>query len=348
MIWSSRSVGLIGRRSSKWPLEIITSDSAAGTLISLKRRIPSIGAIVVVREDLFSGPLVPLEPLKEFQDLRNWHWCAEFHEDADILRVADDRFQSASEVLVWMGPSASERLGALATLAWLRMLNVSLEKISVIDASAERWSLGTLNRDALERLRQPKPLVSQCDEWFAAAWSAVTSTNPEEVLGFAANASAPKSLRRLMRAIISLYPRLSDGLDVLDAHALNSASQNWQKSSRVVARVISADIEDPNGAMFGDLIIFDRLLELSHRSLAAPLLEMRMAHDDPKQLIDGYGPVRTMRNTEVRLTRHGKVCLAGEMNHVEVSGIERWVAGVYLTSRGGNVWFRDGDDLVPA
>ena len=76
----------------------------------------------------------------------------------------------------------------------------------------------------------------------------------------------------------------------------------------------------------GDLVLYGRLRDLG----------------------DAAHPVLALRGEDLVLTPFGENVLAGRKNFVEHNGIDAWVAGVHLDAAAGNVWFREGADLVQA
>jgi Domain of unknown function (DUF1835) len=52
------------------------------------------------------------------------------------------------------------------------------------------------------------------------------------------------------------------------------------------------------------------------------------------------------RRPEAHLTPEGEQFLRGELNFVELNGIDDWVGGVHLDSRTGDVWFNQDRKIV--
>ncbi|MEM1276251.1 MAG: hypothetical protein AAGH74_06985 [Pseudomonadota bacterium] len=330
------------------PIDIVSGDLALNIEAWLSNRGERCGDLACVIDNPFFGPLTDLAVFHEFVALRNWHWNTRDLSPQTYLGACDDVLVDAQDIRVWIGPTVCEGLTAVAAIERLQRLGVARDRIRLIDATDLTLPIGVSRLADLAGLEEPERITPKMEQALSRAWTAFTSSDPKHLALYAQDQSLLGFLRRTARALVRLYPDRSSGLGLLESRALAPLSSAWRPAVDAVITALDVSHQDPDGAWLGDLSLFECLKELSHRSLEAPLLEMRMAHDDPARIIDPRRPLKNMANTEVRLTRHGEACLAGELNHVGVNGIERWVAGVYLTSRGGNVWFRDGEDLVPA
>ena len=82
-----------------------------------------------------------------------------------------------------------------------------------------------------------------------------------------------------------------------------------------------------------DGYLFQRLRRLGDSRLARPFVVLS-------------SETALMRDTEVRLTPDGKAALDGREHFVQLNGIDEHVAGVHLSSSGGDVWYRAGETLV--
>ena len=87
------------------------------------------------------------------------------------------------------------------------------------------------------------------------------------------------------------------------------------------------------GDRAGDLLLWWRL-----RRLADPAL--------PHPAVSIAGVQGWIASAEVNLTSVGERIAGGELNFVELNGIDDWVGGVHLDSRVGDVWFRRDDALI--
>jgi hypothetical protein len=83
----------------------------------------------------------------------------------------------------------------------------------------------------------------------------------------------------------------------------------------------------------GDVLLLWRLRRLADPALRHPAVTIS----------GGQG---SMAGAEVHLTDVGERVARGEVNFVELNGIDEWVGGVHLDSRVGDVWFHRDFDLV--
>lgn len=83
----------------------------------------------------------------------------------------------------------------------------------------------------------------------------------------------------------------------------------------------------------GDNWLFCGLQCLADPTLPHPALELT-------------GKRTAIPGTEARLTAEGERFLNGDLNFVELNGIDDWVGGVHLDSRAGDVWFRQDRRIV--
>lgn len=330
------------------PIDIVSGDLALNIEAWLSNRGEPLGNVACVVDNPFLGPLINLACIPEFVALRNWYWGTRDLSQETYFGACDNVFAETEYFRLWIGPTVCEGLTALVARERLRRLGVSRDRVRLVDATGLTRPIGASRPGELAEIKGPERFKPEMDHAFSCAWEALTSSDPEQLASYAQDRSSVRFLRRIARALVRLYPDQSSGLGLLESRALNPLTSAWQPAVDSVITALDASHQDPDGAWLGDLSLFECLKELNHRSLEAPLVEMRMAHDDPARIIDARRPLKSMANTEVRLTPDGAACLAGELNHVAVNGIERWVGGVYLTSRGGNVWFRDGEDLVRA
>ena len=61
----------------------------------------------------------------------------------------------------------------------------------------------------------------------------------------------------------------------------------------------------------------------------------------------GEADAERFHDAELELTMAGEAVLAGEEDHVELSGLDRWWAGTHLTGHSVWRWDRDAASLVP-
>ena len=137
--------------------------------------------------------------------------------------------------------------------------------------------------------------------------------------------SAPlPRLRAALHRLLWRYPDLRSGVNRQDAQLLSNTRDYGPAAVSVIGRSIAA-LE-----RVGDVLLWWRL-----RRLAGPAL--------PHPAVTMTGVQSEISRTDVHLTPVGERIARGELNFVELNGIDDWVGGVHLDSRVNDVWFhRDG------
>lgn len=309
--------------------------------------LPSIrtGKVLVLRDNLALGPLVPMGGFAEWDALRGAFWETVHGERmrprkgprqpkpmetvvrGDVLSIAE-----ADEVVVLVATGLSEQL----TLAWLPWLLRSLggrpETLHVIQFEYQSSgkllpSMEVINEDDFQAAPPPRCLESGEIVHLDRAWQAVTAGDPQEFLAFLAEPDARLPiLQRALRRLLWHYPDLKSGLDRYQERLLRCSGDAPKKAAAVVAAAIQEQWEE-SGDFTGDIWLFWMMKMLSDPSLPYPALELT-------------GDQASIAWTEARLTPAGAKFLAGEWNYVERNGIDRWVGGVHLDSGADRVWYR--------
>jgi hypothetical protein len=164
------------------------------------------------------------------------------------------------------------------------------------------------------------------------AWTALTSSDPEDLVNFARDhADANVWLKLAMRLMSRRFPDKRTGLTYWD-HALLSRVEKFGPAvSHVIGYTMAETFEF--GDLVGDWYLFGRVLKLGSKNNPQPLLELS-------------GDQMSIRNTEATLTAFGKAVLKGEASNYPANPIDDWAAGVKISSADGKLWFNDGGRLV--
>jgi hypothetical protein len=139
-------------------------------------------------------------------------------------------------------------------------------------------------------------------------------------------------MSKALSKLLYRYPGIQSGVNRYEARLL--ASTRVQGPS--VARIIAYSMKDSfveDEECVGDNWLFWRMRRLADATVARPAITLS-------------GNQTTIRGTEARLTRDGERFLSGELNFVDLNGIEDWVGGVRLDSRAGSVWFHRDKEIV--
>lgn len=247
------------------------------------------------------------------------------------------KFDDAEEILIWAGPSLEEQMFLVWAVALLRHLQVGLEKIRyllVLEDTVQGRPLPSLDQltsnTCLLALTQGGWALK--DDEFALlqmAWQTLCSIDPEALVRFS-NQATPPRLSLVLDRIDHLklrYPHFKTGLSAFDYRVLQICARTAPSvSDMVVAYLLhDHDVRDYPG----DLIFHARLQRLGSPFLQHPLVEFE-------------GDITKRHMLKAVLTAAGKAVLAGEVNNVELNGIDDWIGGVHLNSESGPVWFFDG------
>ena len=220
---------------------------------------------------------------------------------------------------------------------WLRLLGVELANFRAVQFSHTARATRNCRRRYPEAVRVPAhPPSAALDQAalreLSAAWAAVTAPTPEPLLSFLREGEHPLPfLRRSFFALLNRYPNRQTGVNAWEHELLRFTRDRGPKATSVIGYTMAHDMDSPD--WMDDSYLFRRLQRLADPALPHPVLELT-------------GDGDSMRGTDVRLTERGLEVLAGRGNFVEWNGIDDWVGGVHLNSKGGQVWFHDKQTLV--
>ena len=171
----------------------------------------------------------------------------------------------------------------------------------------------------------PRELGKAEIDYLDRAWAAVTSPGPEALVRMLGEKLVPLPLLlAAFRFLLYRYPDVASGINRHDAKLLAKTRDRGPVAAGVIAYSMMELGEEGDRA--GDLVLWWRL-----RRLADPAL--------PYRAVTMTGAKTTIRGTEVHLTEIGEQVARGELNFVELNGIDDWVGGVHLDSRTGHLWF---------
>jgi len=306
---------------------------------------PEPGALLVSQDSLSCGPLPGLESIEEWQHVRAQYWRSlypdgrdiELEPESDPLRNADI-LQNAESIVLWVGTGTDEQLLLVWMVQVLRALNVAPSRLRVIQFGREPTKgfeivgLGVLNPDQLRAHPPDVALTTENIVEIDAAWSAVTAADPEALLAFVSGGSSSLPfLRRSLNGLVFRFPDVKIGLNCWEGELLRYTRDRGPVVAKVIGYTMTHDMEYPDWV--GDVYLFARLRRLADSKLPHPFLSLT-------------GSAIAIRGSEVTLTDTGARALNGEVNFVELNGIDEWIGGVHLESSKGNVWFRKDDTLV--
>jgi redox-sensitive transcriptional activator SoxR len=315
-------------------LHVTNGESAGNTL----RQTTLGGAVLSWQDVLHEGP-VPAVPRAELLRIRagflsECGWGSRGALLASLER-RDRRLVEALRdglrVVLWFEHDLYDQLQLLDTLALAHEHGAAPELI-VVDSF-----LGELGPDELETLWPPRETATdETLETAASVWEAFRAPEPNAIADFARHELpglpfvAP-ALRRLLEEL----PAPGDGLSTTERHALEAVAGG----ARTPGAAFVAAQRAEEAQFLGDTWFY--------RALAALGGLVETTDGEPLPPAPPLGDGHVFARLPLRLTGAGERVLAGELDRVELLGVDRWLGGTHITA--GNVWRwdREARMLVP-
>ena len=240
------------------------------------------------------------------------------------------------EVEIWVGHNVQEQVFLVTILALARESGIDDNRISIVQfpLKAHRETLDSIRPEMLEEHPPAVLLSKEISAIYTNIWGALSSSEPSKLTGLIEKGTTFPAIDSMLKCLFMRYPDKMPGIGSISRKILEEAKPGWDKSARIVGMAMApAEYLEVHLDFTGDGILFDNLLALGSPKSPQPTLELR-------------GDTRKMRSCEARITPFGEACLRGECNNILINGIDEWVAGVHLNSQAGQVWFRDGNQLV--
>lgn len=322
---------------------IVHGESAGGMVRTVFGVSPS--RLICDRDMLSCGPLSSLSDPEEWDRPRLAYWASATMEKPEgptlwqQLAASRDKLANADAINLWLGPALNESLLTGFVLEASDLLELDIRRLRLIDlepvfeALGERLRLAGFHNDYLRLLGPWQPMDKPTEACYRQIWRAATSPTPELLIAFCQpDMPWPAPLKEGMRTWLAWYPDIKSGLGFWDEILLNNSSSNPVTVAQTIAgclRLSSGLVEAP-----GDGWLFHRLRRLADPDQAWPLLEMT-------------GDGETCRQTLTRLTDAGIDVLNGDDNAIVLNGIEDRIGGVKLGLGVDQLWFHDGETLMP-
>jgi len=315
-------------------LHVTNGDSTVDEL----RRTGMAERILVWRDVLHEGP-VPNADSAELRRVRatflstpdprvDEDAAASEHADAlELLTMRDQTLEAnrSGSYVLWFEADLYDQLQVAEILARLTELDVPAERITLIcigefPGIAHFGGLGELDADQLRTLpgSAATRLSGEALALATKAWAALRSRVPDGLGSIAASLSRelrflPEAFDRLSRE----YPSTRDGLSLTERRVLAAVAEG----ASTAEEAFLASSRRESRPFLGDLWCFRRVAALAHAQ--SPLLWL----GEP----DLSRRPRVQRTTRLGLTTMGRSVLDGQVDHVALNGIDRWIGGVHLT-----------------
>jgi len=312
-------------------LHVTNGESAGNTL----RQTGIGGAVLPWQDVLHEGP-VPAGSRAELRRLRaaflsSCGWGSRRALLASLERRDRQYFEALRDglhVVLWFEHDLYDQLQLLDALALAHGESTSPQLI-VIGAFPGKpgfAGLGELTADELETLWPARELASQDTLDVAVAiWEAFRGPEPSALADWSGRSIpglpfvAP-ALRRLLEEL----PAASDGLAATERRALQAVAEG-ARTPQVAFLAVQRAEEAP---FLGDAWFYRALVTLGR------LLETLDGTPLPAAppLTDG----QVFARLPIRLTEEGERVLRGELDRVELLGVDRWLGGTHVTA--DNLW----------
>jgi len=248
-------------------------------------------------------------------DLRQW-------------RAAIERDESYDELILWFEHDLFDQLNLIQLLTWIRdhlpvAKPASLICIGSFPGRPEFKGLGELTPDELASLLETRqPISGPHYEVARRAWHAFREPTPEALDELRQeDTSALPYLAPALTRFFQEYPWTTDGLSRTERRLLELANGDGIALRRAVPRMHEGEqvyyVTDLSLAALAEIL----------SCTSPPLLTL-----DPSRAAEG----QVLRGL-VALTDTGRSVLAGQLDRVAICGIDRWLGGVHLQSR-GQLW----------
>ena len=326
-------------------MNILNGDSAAGLFKQAFNAKPN--EILVFRDVLQCGPLASYSNMQDWKHDRSKFWNdllkeagadpvsfdnspRDFHKEFNELR-------EANEIKLWMGCALSDHLVLVFLVYLLNKFNIDTNKLSIIQFINHHKNgdvilgLGELHPKYIKQPPDAFKLNESEIDLCLEAWGAITANTPDHYMQLInAKTDLIPTLIKSLKALFYRYPSSYNGLSRWDEILLTNTNKHGPKAARVVGYSMSEgwganNVSERGLDTVGDVYLFHRLKKLGRNSLSKPLVNLNSLS-------------LPMRETEVAITKFGKVVLDNDKNAVHENGIDDWVGGVHLNSSNGKCY----------
>jgi hypothetical protein len=224
------------------------------------------------------------------------------------------------DYVLWFEADLYDQLQLAQIVDRLARLEVAPERITLICIGehvgfARFGGLGELDGPQLAALpaRVAMPLTAEAMELARRAWAALCAPEPSGLGAIVASRSpvlrfVPEAFDRLARE----YPSTRDGLSLTERRLLAALANGAARAGEAFIRAAARETRP----FLGDTWAYAAIERLARGEVP---------------LLTAVRPVG--RTAAVSLTDAGRRVLAGEADHVELNGIDRWVGGAHLQGR---------------
>jgi redox-sensitive transcriptional activator SoxR len=322
--------------STPLPLLHVTNGESAGNTL---RRTSLGGAVLPWQDVLHVGPVPDVERGKLLQYRAGFLSGCGWGGRRALLSSLErrdrqflDALRDGVQVVLWFEHDLYDQLQLLDALALASGLGASPELIVVGSFPGKPGfaGLGELTADELETLWPARePAVEATLEAAVSVWGAFRSPDPAELAAWAAREipGLPFVAAALVRLLEEL-PAPGDGLSATERHALEAVASG---AGTPFAAFLSAQRLE-QAPFLGDTWFFRSLVEIGSGDVRL----VETADGEPLPAAPPLGDGQVFARLPLRLTEEGARVLTGELDRVELIGVDRWLGGTHVSA--DRVW----------
>jgi hypothetical protein len=324
---------------------IHNGESTAGTL----REFGFPGEHFAFQEVLMAGPTPSGLSPDEWLATRARHLSAAYDLNFEECRnnllkqeAALQRFSNHDETVLWFEHDLFCQINLIYLLDWFAKRSPVKTRLSLIcigefPGVEDFRGLGQLTGEQLASLFDGRHHVTEKEFDIATqAWSSYCSTDPGDIVRLlAGDTSAMPFLRNALLLHVARFPSVVNGLGRIENKALELISSGAIEFKSLFPKFAK---EAPVYGL-GDSQFWNELKRLANAR--QPALEIHGLRD--------RGSVLTSSNYDealFELTDIGRSVLSGEMNFIEINGIDLWLGGVHFTDANTWRWDEQRRELV--
>ncbi len=298
-----------------------------GSAVEIMKQANIPGVLLPWQDVLHDGPIPSNLSLEELSKIRSQFIVDRNWGDPENFTQRDNELKSFNEyekVILWFEHDLYDQLQIIQILDWIYQNPSKGIELSII--CTDQY-LGQLTPEEMGGLMQyEEPITESHLKLSNKAWSALRSSSPDkwyELLNM--DTTVLPFLEGAVVRLLEEYPSCTNGLSRTAEQALKLVSNGATHPGRVFFR--NQKLEER--VFMGDASFWVVILKLLESN--PPLIVLPEGKEFTLPI-----PKPFPRDLELSITSAGIDVLAGKLNWLEVSNIDRWIGGVHLTPT--NIW----------
>ena len=199
---------------------------------------------------------------------------------------------AAEKVEIWIGDTVQDIFFATVILHLLARDEIDTSNffIRTFDNEKVKWGLGVIRVEELGTLYMSSTAKPVDTRLYADVWKAISQGTGSEIDGFIAGHDSSNPIVRALSAYLLRLPEFNGGLGSIERALLGAGTLEMKSSAYTVGAAMA--LGDPANDNVGDLVLFQKLVELSEVS--------------PNPWFKLEGDTRNMRSCSAQITDSGK------------------------------------------